>query len=299
MDMNKNKALRRMIQCFSLFLALRVIEELIIIPRFNTMGLISCLGGLIVLLIYVRFINKPLDEIGMLFSGHKVAKGILISVLLNVIPAVSVYYAEYRTLMADGGYARVTIFYEQASRSYSAAGMRTFLLWTLAGLLIGIVNALFYEISFRGLLITLGSRSLHFSAINWIQTGLYTVWYLIPVVRIAIYNLGDEITVKRLLILLGVTLCYEMITGLKLGLLRFSTGAVWVCIFDHIVFAFILDMVHMQYTDLAGTVYLDSRYYFRILAYQAVAFVITFIYYSYKKKKILAIQQEQQMEQCV
>ena len=299
MDANINKALRRMIQCFSLFLALRVVEELLIIPRFNTMGLISSLGGLIVLLVYVRFINKPLDEIGMLFSGHKVAKGILIAFLINLIPSAAVYFAEYRTLMADGGYSRITIFYEQASRSYSAAGMRAFLLWTFAGLMIGVVNALFYEVSFRGLLITLGSRSLRFGAINWIQAGLYTIWYLIPVARIAIYNLGTAVTVQRLLILLGVTLCYELITGLKLGLLRFSTGAVWVCVFDHILFAFILDMVHVQYTSASGSVYLDSRYYFRILAYQAIAFVITFIYYSYKKKKILAMQQEAQMEQGV
>ena len=299
MDANKNKTLRRMIQCFSLFLALRVIEELLIIPRFNTMGLISCLGGLIVLLIYVRFINKPLDEIGMLFSGHKIGKGVLIAFLLNLIPAAAVYFAEYRILLARGGYPRITIFYEEASRSYSAAGMRAFLLWTFAGLMIGIVNALFYEISFRGLLITLGSRSLHFGTINWIQAGLYTIWYLIPVLRIAIYNLGTAVTVQRLLILLGVTLCYELLTGLKLGLLRFSTGAVWVCIFDHILFAFILDMVHMQYTSTSGSVLLDSRYYFRILAYQAIAFVITAVYYAYKKKKIHAIQQEIQMENGV
>ena len=295
MDAKKSKALRRIIQCFALFLALRVIEELLIIPRFNTMGLISSVGGLIVLLVYIRFINKPLDEIGMLFSGHKVTKGLVIALLLNIIPALCVYFAEYRIYLLDGGYPRITIFYEQADRSYSAAGLRGFLLWTLAGLFIGILNALFYEISFRGLLITLGSRSLHFSAINLIQAALYTVWYLIPVARIALYNLGTSITVKRLLILLGVTLCYEMITGLKLGLLRFSTGAVWVCIFDHILFAFILDMVHMQYTTPGNNVLLDHRYYYRILAYQGIAMLITLVYYSYKKNKIHQAAQERQM----
>ena len=298
MDVQKNKALRRMIQCFSLFLVLRVLEELVIIPHFDTMGLIASIGGLIVLLIYIRFINKPLDEIGMLFSGHKVSKGIGIALLINILPAVIVYLMEYRHYAALGGYARMTLFYDVASRSYSAAGLTGFLLWTAAGLVIGIINALFYEISFRGLLITLGSRSLHFATINTIQAALYTAWYLIPIARVALYNLGSGgITVQRLVLLLIVTLCYELITGIKLGLLRFSTGAVWVCIFDHAIFAFVLDMIHLQYTAVDGTVMLDQSYYWRIISYQTIALLITLIYYRYKKNKIRQIQQERQMEQ--
>ena len=298
MDAQKNKALSRVVQCFLLFLVLRVIEELVIIPHVtNTMGLISSLGGLVVLLIYIRFINKPLDEIGMIFSGHKVRKGIFLSFALNIVPAVLVYWMEYRRYAMLEGFTRVSIFYENVSRSYSQAGLRGFILWTLAGLIIGVVNAFFYELSFRGLLITLGSRSLHFSAINTIQAALYTLWYIIPVIRVLVYY-SNVYSMRRILILFAVTLVYELITAIKLGLLRYATGSVWVCIFDHILFAFILDMIHIQYTQsryerVAGY---QLSYYVRILAYQAVALLITVIYYFRKKKKIQEMQQEIQLE---
>lgn len=296
MDVQKNKALSRIIQCFFFFLVLRVLEELIIIPRANTLGLISTVGGLIVLLIYIRFINKPLDEIGMIFSGHKVRKGIVLALLLNIIPAGIVYWTEYHRYSQLNGFTRITAFYQNTSHAYSVAGLRNFIFWIAAGLLVGIVTAFFYELSFRGLLITLGSRSLKFWAINLIQAALYTVWYLLPVLRVVIYNF-ETYGKKRILMLLFVTLAYEMITAIKLGLLRYSTGSVWVCIFDHFAFGVILDMIHVQYTTVDMQVLTDNSYYTRILAYQGIALLFTIVYTYFKSKKIHEMQRDMQLHQ--
>ena len=73
MGAHTRKSLSRIIRCFLLFLALRLVEELLIIPRYaDSKGLIACVGGLFILLFYIRFINKPLKKIGMVFSRHKV-----------------------------------------------------------------------------------------------------------------------------------------------------------------------------------------------------------------------------------
>lgn len=296
MEVHQNKALSRIIQCFSLFLVLRLLEELLIIPRYvNTKGLVACIGGFVILLFYIRFINKPLEEIGMIFSGHKVRKGILLAFLFNLIPAVIVLIMEFRRFSAMPGHTTISVFYDSVQHSYSAAGFTSFLMWAAIGLLIAIIHAFFYEMTFRGLLITLGSRSLHFWAINSIQAALYTFWYLIPVVRVLLYYSGAY-GMRRILILFLVTLAYEMLTAIKLGLLRSSTGSVWVCIFDHIAFAYILDMVHVQHTAANMTVQLDESYYTRIIAYQVIALLIVFVYYNFKKQKIKEMHREREMQ---
>ena len=296
MEVHQNKALSRIIQCFSLFLVLRLLEELLIIPRYyNTKGLVACIGGFAILLFYIRFINKPLEEIGMIFSGHKVRKGILLAVLFNLIPAAIVFALEYRRLSAMPGHTVITVFYDNVQHSYSAAGFTGFAMWAGIGLLIAVIHAFFYEMTFRGLLITLGQRSLHFWAINTIQAGLYTFWYLIPVLRVLLYY-SNVYTLRRILVLFVVTIIYEMLTAIKLGMLRSSTGAVWACIFDHIAFAYIIDMIHVQFTTTDMTVQLDELYYSRIIGYQLVSILMVSVYYFFKKQKIKEKQREREMQ---
>ncbi len=296
MEAHQSKALSRIIQCFFFFLVLRLLEELLIIPRYyNTKGLVACIGGFAILLFYIRFINKPLEEIGMIFSGHKVRKGILLALLFNLIPAVIVFALEYRRLSASAGHTVISVFYDSVQHSYSAAGFTGFAMWAGIGLAIAVIHAFFYEMTFRGLLITLGSRSLRFWAINSIQAGLYTFWYLIPVVRVLIYY-SNVYTLSRILVLFAVTLVYEMLTAVKLGMLRSSTGSVWACIFDHIAFAYILDVIHVQHTAPDMTVLLDNLYYTRIIAYQLISLLIVSVYYVYKNQKIKEMQREREMQ---
>lgn len=285
MDARKRKALSRMIQCFSLLLVLRLVEELLIIPRVaNTKGLVACLGGFVILLLYIRFINKPLEAIGMVFSRHKICKGLLLAVIFNVVSAVLVFTVEYFRISATPGDTAVSVFYDSVQHAYSSAGFWTFAMWLAIGILIAAIHALFYEMTFRGLLITLGSRSMHFWKINLIQAGLYTFWFLIPVVRMILYPSGSS--AKQILILFLVMLVYQMLTAVKLGLLRSATGSIWACIFDHFAFACILDMIHVQHTAADMTVQLDASYYLRIICYQAISLLMVFVYYICKKQKI-------------
>ena len=285
MDAHKRKALSRIILCFSLFLVLRLAEELLIIPRvFNTRGLIACLGGLVILLVYIRFINRSLEQIGMVFSRHKVRKGIVIAVILNLVSAVIAYALEYSRISATPGQTVVSVFYGSADHAYSSAGLLRFAMWMAIGVLIAVIHAVFYELAFRGLLITLGSHSMRFWKINLIQAGLYTFWFLIPVVRLILYPSADSNV--RIPALFLIMLVYQMFTSVKLGLLRSSTGSVWVCIFDHIGFACILDMIHVQHTALDMTVQMDQSYTLRIICYQAVSLLMVSVYYIYKTQKI-------------
>ena len=290
MDARARKSLTRIAQCFFLLLVLHIVEELVIIPRVvNTWGLIACVGGFVFLLIYIRFINKPLEKIGVVFSEHKVRKGIIIAAILNIVSAGIVFAIEYLRISAQPGHTGVRVFYHSAQYAYSVAGFRIFATWLVLGLLIDVIHAIFYEMTFRGLLITLGSRSMHFWTINLIQAGLYTIWFLIPVLRVILYHSTANSAI-RIPILFLVMLVYEMLTAVKLGLLRFSTGSVWACFFDHFAFAYILDMIHVQHTTAGRPVQMDGSYYLRIICYQAISLLMVFIYYMYKKPKIQKIQ---------
>ena len=286
MNANDRKTLSRITRCFLLFLILRLVEELLIIPRYvNSWGLIACVGGLVILLIYIRFINKPLEEIGIQFSEHKMRKALAIAVILNVVPAVIVYAVDYLRTAAKPGQTAFSFFYHSSEYAYANAGLRIFLMWLAIGVAISVIYAFFYEMTFRGLLITLGLRSLHFWQANLIQSCLYTIWFLIPVVRVIAYD-SDKYSTKQILALFAVMLVYEMICAFKLGLLRYSTGSIWACIFDHFLFACILEMLHVQHTSADMTVQLDQNYYLRMLCYQAISLLIVLGYYLYKKPKI-------------
>ena len=274
-----SKAIRKTVYCFLMFFALRLVEELLIGPKFNInpKGVIACLGGLVILMIFIRLDNKPLDGIGVLFSRHKFKKGFLI--------ALAVFSAEFMQFNSfESGTPRLTLYYDTVDHAYSA-GLRSFILWSGVCVLISVMHALFYETAFRGLLYTLASRGLPFRYVNLLQAALYTVWYLVPILRIVLFSMS-QYTVRRVVISLLFALTYEMITGLKLGLLRRSTGAVWICFFDHVMFSFILDMVHLQYTSASMSVSTDSNYYLRFLAFQGFSLLISIIYYQRKSKKI-------------
>ncbi len=286
MDASTRKALSRIIQCFSLFLVLRLVEELLIIPRVaNTRGVIACVGGFVILLVYIRFINKPLEQIGMVFSGHKIRKGIIIALILNLVTAGIVFTFEYLRLSAAPGQTVISVYYDSTQHAYSSAGFQGFALWLAFGILVEVIHAFFYEMSFRGLLISLGLRSMRFWKINMLQTGLYTFWFLIPILRVILYY-SDTTSAKQIALLFVVMLVYEVLCAVKLGLLRFSTGSVWVCIFDHFAFACVLDMIHVVHTAADMTVQLDQSYYLRLVCYQAISLLMAFVYYSYKKPKI-------------
>ena len=286
MEAKKVKALSRISQCFFFFLILHLAEELLIIPKlYNTKGIISCVGGFVILLFYIRFINKPLEQIGMIVSAHKIRKGILLAALFNLVPAVIVYAWEFYKHSSSGEHTVIRVFYESTDNAYSVAGSSGFIRGALIGLVIAVVHAFFYEMTFRGLLITLGSRSMRFAAINTIQTALYTFWFSVSIVRVILFH-RNRFSWHDILILFVSLVIYESLCAAKLGLLRSATGSVWACIFDHIAFAFIIDMIHIQTTDANMNVQLDGSYYVRVIAYQAIALLMVYIYYVIKKKKI-------------
>ena len=286
MEAKKVKALSRISRCFFFFLILHLAEELLIIPKlYNTKGIISCVGGFVILLFYIRFINEPLEQIGMIVSAHKIRKGILLAALFNLVPAVIVYVWEFYKHSSNGEHTVIRVFYESTDNAYSVAGSSGFIRGALIGLVIAVVHAFFYEMTFRGLLITLGSRSMRFASINTIQTALYTFWFLIPVLRLILFY-SDRVTWREILSVFIALLIYESLAAVKLGLLRSATGSVWACIFDHIAFAYILDMVHVQTTDANMKVQIDGSYYVYIIAYQVIALLMVYIYYVIKKKKI-------------
>ena len=297
MENVQRKAVHKTVYAFLMFLVIRLLEELVVIPHFHldTKGLVSCILGIVILLVYIRFDNKALDEIGLLFSAKKVGKGIGIALLLNLVAGAIIFGVQYLHMSRQDGSARLTLYYDGTDHAFSA-GLNTFLFWAGFGLIVAVFHAVFYELSFRGLLLTIGMRSLSFSVVNALQACLYAVWYLIPILRVLVYSPGArgwQWYVQLTLFMLA----YEFITAFRLGLLRRASGSLWVCIFDHIGFAFILDFVHMQYTAPDMSVANDPNLYVQLIAYQLVSLLICFVYYQKKNTKARAKLQEIKLEE--
>ena len=143
MEAVQRKAVRKTIYAFLMFLVIRLLEELLVIPHFhlNTKGLISCVAGIVILLVYIRFDNKALDEIGLLFSIRKVGIGLLFALALNIVSAAVSFGWAYLTA-ASSGFARLTVYYDDVTHAFSA-GLRTFLLWALFALVVALFHAVF------------------------------------------------------------------------------------------------------------------------------------------------------------
>ena len=285
MEVAQQKVVRKTIYAFLMFLVVRLIEELLIVPHFhlNTKGLLSCVIGIVILLVYIRFDNKALDEIGLIFSAKKIGNGLLFAFALNVVVCAGTYALLYLRLAQQEGSARITFYYDEVERSVSS-GMRTFLLWALFALAVALFHAVFYELSFRGLLLTIGMRKLSFSVINALQAALYAVWFLIPILRVLVYQ-TSALDARGYLKLVAFALVYEFMTALRLGFMRKATGSLWICIFDHIAFTFLLDMIHLQLTSSSMQVSNDMFYYSRMIVYQAISLLICYVYYIQKEKK--------------
>ena len=297
MEAVQQKTVRKTIYAFLMFMVARLFEELIVIPHFglDTKGLVSCVLGIVILLVYIRFDNKALDEIGLLFSARKVGKGIGFALLLNAAITVVVFGVQYLYMLKKDGYTVLTLYYDDTEHAYSG-GLKAFLFWALFGLVVAIFHAVFYELSFRGLFLTIGQRSLSFSVVNALQAGLYAVWYLIPILRVLINSPGAREWKWYVNIFLFM-LIYEFITAFRLGMLRKASGSLWVCIFDHIGFAFILDFVHVQFTGADAKAVNDPNQYVQLIAYQLLSLAVCFVYYLVRNKKAHARIQEIRMEE--
>lgn len=290
MTITEKKNMARVINCFAIFFVLRFVEEFFILPKlsFNTHSMFACTVGIVVLFIYLWSENKSFEGIGLIFSRRKIKKGFLNAVLLNIIPLVTVYPLAYLLLKSKYAYVRATLYFDSPRHSFSG-GLKPFLLLIAAALVVAVVHAIFYELTFRGLLMRLCSKTFDFAKTNIIQASLYTLWFIISAVRVAVFS---ENSLKSIAALFGFFLVYEFMVAIKLGLCKYASGALWICLFDHMAFCFIGDVLHFQASALNGRIAGGGHEYLVLVAYQAVSLLIAFIYFSKRKKKIKKSRQE-------
>ncbi|MCR5485039.1 MAG: hypothetical protein K6F09_05540 [Clostridiales bacterium] len=284
MNKTAQRALFHLFNCFAILLIVRIIEEFLLVGILgDTHSIIVCVFGIIFVFAYLRVKLKPIEKIGLIVTRHKITKGFVLAVLINVIPFVLIngfIYFYYKSL---GCSVSPAVFFDTAARSRDAAGTSVFLMWLLFALAVAVLHAVFYEISFRGLLIHFGNYGLSYTKTNLLQSGLYTLWFLIPLLK------SITSTSKSNFIFLFVFfILYEFITAYKLGLCRFATGALWLPIFDHLAFGYYCDCFRLQVSTAEGTL-LNNQLDFRflpLLIYQVVSFIIVFIYYLNKKSSL-------------
>lgn len=278
MTKNEQKNIIRVVNCFAIFFIIRILEEYLVAPKFGrTFSLMSCVLGIIVLLIYLRMDNKPLEKIGLIHSNHKIKKGFLIAVLLNAVPLITVYPLAFLYFKSIDRYSVITAYFGSADNCYSN-GVKTFALWICFGFAVSLIRAAFYELTFRGLLMKLCSKTFSFGVTNLIQSALYVLWFVIAVAPDLDIKSVSSVVIVVLLIL------YSFMSAIKLGLCKYASGAVWLCFFDHLAFGFITDVLHLQITGSGLIQYYQS--YLVLVAYQFVSLIIAFVYYLIKKKKI-------------
>ena len=268
----------RVANCFTIFLIIKILEDFLIVPKLgiNIHGAFSCVVGFVAMLVYMRIYSKSFEDIGLWFSRRKVKKGVLVALLINVIAIVAVYPIEYLYRRSQGFTVVVTAYYEKASNSFSSGSTR-FLIYICIAVAVSVIHALFYELAFRGLFMRLCTRTFSFSVTNILQASLYTIWFCISFLRVVAG--GSSLNVYSMVMLLLFILVYEFTISIKLGLLKRASGSLWLCIFDHLIFGFVTDVIHFQCYSPAGNL-IEENSYLRLIAYAFISLFVSYIYYN-------------------
>ena len=86
-NMTPRESIIRCLNTFCMFFCVVLLEE-IFVGTNRTYSMISCVVCLIGIMVYLRMSNKSLEGLGLIFSGKKVLKGLLIAAITAIDPCL-------------------------------------------------------------------------------------------------------------------------------------------------------------------------------------------------------------------
>lgn len=280
----------RNINTFLIFVVIRIIENIFrMLPnsRINTRNMVGAILGLGILTIILYVTGKTNESIGIVLNKYKILKGLVVSWFVSITPILVGLIFDLMSMKLlslrspEGGYNIDFSVYAYGTR-FSGGSFGTYLSRIALCAFITLLAALFYEMLFRGYLLSQSRRIMPFYAANLFQGTLYGLWCaIIPIlgalVGIAsIASMGTTYAVKLILLYF----LHGLLGGLAYGLCVKASGAIWLSMFSNFILAFSMNIIHT--TSDSGMGLFEMR---RCVVTDACFLVFAFIFYAYKKKK--------------
>lgn len=277
-QIERQRKLMGILNVFFVFFFVRCLEYYVFVPKtgFNSHGVITSALGMAIMFFYLYIVNGNLQAVGLISNYRKLFKWLGIGAVLSIVPIILVMLTEalsYVSSSTDFALSLYSFGYKKAS-----SGNGVWLAAISICLITSIVKVTLFESLYRGYILVSLRKIMSFRSSNIIQSVLYTLWFLIIPLRYLIWN-TQNYSGTEILKLVLFYIVFEFMAAFKWGLLTRASGALWVALFDHIIFDFFSETIHLVINGI------DQNRLLRLFLIQLVSFAMTLVYYYYRKKK--------------
>lgn len=275
-----DKTLSKMLNVFLFCMIVNVVEYFFLINYLGvqTRGALGKALGAMIILGYMYVARLKPHNVGLSTNPRAVKSGIRNAVIFNIaiIPAYIIEYAVMKLFMGKDVLIRVFAY----NSPISDVGPFYFIANILLLIAVTALSALMLEVLFRGILIKMGKGKFGFWQTAVIVSLFYSLWYLV----IPLSKLVGGYSLKQIIPLCIFYIVFEFFVSLKWCMCSRATGSIWLSVFDHFVFTFVVNLTHViNMTDQINV--LDTYRNYRLIIIQAISFIICFSYYKMKMRK--------------
>ncbi len=275
-----DKTLSKMLNVFLFCMIVNVVEYFVIINYLHipTKGALGKLLGALIILGYMYTARLKPHNIGLSTNPRAIRGGIRNALIFNlaIIPA---YILEYLYLvLIKRKDVIIRIFAYDAA--ISEVGFVYFLANILLLVVITALSVVMLEVLFRGILTKMGKGKFGFWQTAVIVSIFYSIWYLV----VPLSKLTAGYSMSQIISLCIFYLVFEFFLSLKWCMCSRATGSIWLSVFDHFIFNFSVNLIHV--INMSDTLNPTDNYRnYRLIVIQIVSFIICFSYYKMKMRK--------------
>ncbi len=275
-----DKTLSKMMNVFLFCMIVNVVEYFVLINHLHipTKGAIGKLLGALIILGYMYTARLKPHNVGLSTNPRAIRGGLRNALIFNlaIIPAYILEYIYLVVIKRKEVIIRVFAY----DAPISEVGIVYFIANILLLIIITALSVVMLEVLFRGILTKMGKGKFGFWQTAVIVSIFYSIWYLV----IPLSKLVAGYSMNQIISLCIFYLIFEFFLSLKWCMCARATGSIWLSVFDHFVFNFSVNLIHViNMTDKVNV--LDNYRNYRLIVIQIVSFIICFSYYKMKMRK--------------
>ncbi|MBQ5823744.1 MAG: CPBP family intramembrane metalloprotease [Clostridia bacterium] len=275
-----DKTLSKMLNVFLFCMIVNVVEYFVLINYLHipTKGALGKFLGALIILGYMYTARLKPHNVGLSTNPRAIRGGLRNAFIFNlaIIPAYILEYAYLVFFKRKEIIIRIFAY----DAPISEVGAVYFIASILLLVVITALSVVMLEVLFRGILTKMGKGKFGFWQTAVIVSLFYSLWYLV----IPLSKLTAGYSMKQIISLCIFYLIFEFLLSLKWCMCARATGSIWLSVFDHFIFNFSVNLIHViNMTDQINTT--DNYRNYRLIIIQIVSFIICFSYYKMKMRK--------------
>ncbi len=249
-----------------------------------TLSFISYIVGLLFIFLFNRKHCWSLSDFGIRGSINSTWYEVILPALIWTGSLAVVTVPEFIYCKATGAedpYFDFVCFNQHANFILSKADATILIAWTLIGVLICILRALFLEVYFRGLCFGVLRKKTNFYACNVISSLLYAIWFLVIPMRSFVFS--GRTSRLKILGMIGIFFVAQFLFAFRQGYVRLVCNTVWPCVITTFIYNFYT--FNFVITGIGGEETKDYIDFVRWVVVNLIATLLTFAYCKMMKKK--------------